>query len=224
MPTNQEARSSAMRLGASVIPYHQSEGMCDGLVSWWLRNQLQGKTIFRSKHFDRVQNVEAYMQEPEGRFVPSADSFAKGKALQVLFHDKQEDDTLYITRGVRSDKPDKNEKAVARFVHKQTSQPISDFATRDDNVNNLRRSFIEAAVHRYAAKISIKAITAHALGLDCVKSPQISYFDPNLGLFMFSSVEQLIQWWRACYQNRGQGGGAFGMFKYSFNADFYEPL
>ncbi len=213
-----------MGLGASVVPYHQSEGMCDGLVSWWLRNRLQGKTIFRDKYFDQVHNVESYMQEPEGRFVPAARGFAKGKALQVLFHDLQEDDTLYITLGVRSDKPDKAQKQVAILVHHRSSQPISDFSTRDENIDNLRRSFIEAAAFRYAVKLSIRATTAHAVGLDCLRSPQLRYFDPNLGQFVFTNVEQLIRWWRDCYQNRATGGGAFGMLRDYFNADYYRPV
>jgi hypothetical protein len=221
MPTNQDARLWAMKLGASVVPYHQSEGMCDGLVSWWLRDQLQGKTIFRNKYFDRVHNVEAYMEEPEGRFVPGASGFAKGKALQVLFHDRHENDTRYITLGERSDKPDKDQKPVAALVRQQRAQPIS---TRDDNINNLGRSFIEAALSHNAVKFSIRAVTAHALGLDCTKSPQIRYFDPNLGLFGFFDVTQLIRWWRNCYQKRNQGGGAFGMFQQYYSADFYKPL
>lgn len=68
------------------------------------------------------------MQEPEGRFVPAERGFAKGRALQVLFHDLQEDDALYITHGVRSDKPDKAQKEVAERVrhlvpHSQISPP-----------------------------------------------------------------------------------------------------
>lgn len=224
MPTNQEARSLAMRLGASVVPYHQSEGMCDGLVSWWLRNRLQAKTIFRNKYFDQVHNVEAYMQEPEGRFVPAERGFGKGQALQVLFHDKGENDRRYITHGVRSDKPGKAEKEVAELVRRQMSQPISDDATRDENINNIRKSFIEAAVFHYAVKFSIKATTAHAVGLDCLKSPQLRYFDPNLGQFVFTNVEQLIRWWRDCYQKRTTGGGAFGILKTYFKADYYQSL
>ena len=235
MPTNHEARSIAMRQrNAIVMPYVQSEGNCDGTVSWWMRNRLQNKSIWRTKYFTRIHNVENYLDEPEGRFVATDHyeenvkqgtdkGLEKSRQLQLLFYGTGAD-RQYITNGIRFDKPDKEPKSVARFVGDEGPLSISDFADRGDNCNNIGKSFIRASLNKYVVKYSVTSTTAHALGLDCLESPRLRYFDPNIGEIIFSNVAELIKWWRYCYQNRAVGGGAFGIMMNMFKAEFYERL
>lgn len=221
MPTNQQARSMASDLnGTCSRLFEQTEGNCNGWVSWWLRSRLQGREIWRDKYFERVHNLALYPDEtlyhmarehydPDTGKTWTDRGLEKARKLQKLPADGIAD-RGYITEG------------VAKLAGQETAKSVSDFSTDDDNANNICRSFIQASAQRYAAKYSITSTTAHALGLDCQYSPRILYFDPNIGEFLFWNVVDLTKWWQACYQARSTGGGAFGIMKWSFNAEFYK--
>jgi len=227
MPSNSQARQLAVTHGATITPYVQAEGNCDGIVSWWLRSRLQDKDIWRPKYFEATvdgRQIATDHYSPGTDVVERTDKgLEKARALQGLFYNNR-DDRAYITRGVRSDKSDKAEKTMGKFVRPVGPEPINDFSTHGDNAGNICRSFISLSLERYAAKYTITSSDNHALGLDCLASPSVRYFDPNIGEFIFRNVESLIRWWRECYQRRGTGGGAFGIMLNSYKADLYRRL
>lgn len=243
MPTNQEARSMAMRQrNAIVLPFVQLEGDCDGFVSWWLRSSLKNawrlknnkekKSFWSEKYFGRIYNVANHIEEPEGRFVGGEyydesgnnieridKGLEKARKLQAHFYGTNSA-RGYITQGIREDKPDRDPNPIAEFVAKEG--PISISEGFGDDSEGIGKSFIKAAINRYVVKYGLTTTPAHAIGLDALESPRLRYFDPNIGEFIFPNVEELIKWWRHCYQNREIGGGAFGIMQYLFTAEYYE--
>jgi hypothetical protein len=250
MATFQQERSMAEDRKGICKPFRQVEGNCDGWVSWWLRSRLQGKEIWRDKYFETMHNLALYPDETLRHVAvdhyetlrhvavdPYSEStkklaqlpvrtdrgLEKARQLQGLFFGKTVD-RQYITEGIHSDKLERADRQIAEFVEESRTQPISDQATRDDNANSICNSFKLVLSRQWVAKYSVTATTAHALGLDCLHSPRIHYFDPNLGEFLFWSVEAFIDWWRACYQDRKNGEGAFTIMQYMFRAEFYRRL
>ncbi len=43
---------------------------------------------------------------------------------------------------------------------------------------------------------------AHAVAVDCMKKPELIFFDPLIGQFTFPNYANFELWWKTCWQQR----------------------
>lgn len=223
MPTNAVAIDAARNYFQGVVtPFAQEETNCHGHVAWWMRSRFQDKNIWRGqKYFSLGKIGQEVFVNPTGTIQKGID---KTRTLQGYFNGTNADRN-YIQHGEREDKPNKDRKTVAVWLANETitNRLISTFDPNNlvEDAQNISNAFLHVSMNQYVAKFNIRAINAHAAGLDCLNPQQVYYFDPNIGEFRFPHITNLFFWWRTCFQNRGVGGGAFGILQQYFSADIY---
>jgi hypothetical protein len=137
--TNADVRAGAAAGGATVRTFAQGEGICDGFVSWWIRNQVQKKAFFSSKRFTAVTT-------PEGpRFITASHhaddgtlsvdkGLTKARALQSLVYGNPTATRDYITKGLRADKPTKKAKEIIDEFDNLKLSPIRSSPAADTDL------------------------------------------------------------------------------------------
>jgi hypothetical protein len=230
MADNTILRQNARSFNATCRAYVQGEGNCRGTVAWWVRARLQSKSIWGAKYFDDIddpadpgigqrRSIATDHYDPQTSQLLGTDrGLTKSRILEELL---QGDEPLlaYILHGLRTDKEGRGTKTVGKLANRIVARSLGDLNTGDD-AGTIGRSFVEASLNKYVSYFSITTIEFgqnHAIGLDGSSSPTMVYFDPNIGEITFTSVVDLVKWWRQAYVWRNDPHrGAFRIFDFMY--------
>lgn len=194
-----DPRAEARLAGASVTPFRQHKGVCSAHVAKWLRHRGKGDHYFpaatqsnkRFVWFDpakRHTGRDAFEKKVEDRFAKTEAIDQKQAALgqevkpQTRYHHTNQ----YIAKDNR-----------LAYVSTDGPAPLSGF---EDTVQFNEMLAREKKVPTLFGSVGLTGGGNHAVGLETntEKDGSFTYFDPNLGVFVFGTTGEFLAWFKLC--------------------------